>query len=100
LKYFWLEFEQRVADRYWFCRIVLLSADKRFGYLVVAQDWTNIGENLRQRMLLPVGAALVVVALIGALIPIAVSRYVSKPLADTQGDALLDRRRDSQRRRR
>jgi two-component system, NtrC family, sensor kinase len=77
-----LEFEQRVADRYWFCRVVPLSADKPIGYLLVAQDWTNIGENLRQRMLPPVGAALVVMALIGALIPMVVSRYVSKPLAE------------------
>ncbi|MGH7987703.1 MAG: sensor histidine kinase [Candidatus Binataceae bacterium] len=59
-----------------------LSAGKPIAYLLVAQDWSGLGENLRQRMLPPIGAALIVVALIAALIPILVSRYVSKPLAD------------------
>jgi signal transduction histidine kinase len=76
------EFEQRVGDRYWFCRVVPLSADKPIGYLLVAQDWTNLRENPRQRVLPPIGAAVVVMALIGVLIPLAVSRYVSKPLAE------------------
>jgi signal transduction histidine kinase len=76
------EFEQQVGDRYWFCRIVPLSADKQIGYLLVAQDWTNIGENLRQRILPPIGAAAIVVVLIGALIPTVVTRYVSKPLTE------------------
>ncbi|MGH7935159.1 MAG: sensor histidine kinase [Candidatus Binataceae bacterium] len=77
-----LEFEQTAAGRYWFCRIVPLKADKPIGYLLVAQDWTNIGENLRERMLTPIGAALIVVILITALIPTLVSRYVSEPLAE------------------
>jgi two-component system, NtrC family, sensor kinase len=77
-----LEFEQRVEDRYWFCLIRPLSPGQQIGYLVVANDWTNIGENLREKMLLPIGAALIVIALTAVLIPIAVRLYVSKPLAE------------------
>jgi len=76
------DFEENVGDRYWFCRIVPLNAGKLIGYLLVAQDWTDIDEDTRQRMLPPVGAALLVTALIAALIPILVSRYVSQPLAE------------------
>ena len=76
------DFEQSVGDRYWFCRIVPLNSDKLIGYLLVAQDWTDIDEDVRQRMLPPVGAALLVTALIAALIPVLVNRYVSQPLAE------------------
>jgi two-component system NtrC family sensor kinase len=76
------DFEESVGDRYWFCRIVPLNSGKLIGYLLVAQDWTDIDEDTRQRMLPPVGAALLVTALIAALIPILVSRYVSRPLAE------------------
>jgi two-component system NtrC family sensor kinase len=76
------DFEESVGDRYWFCRIVPLNSGTLIGYLMVAQDWTDIGEDVRQRMLPPVGAALLVTALIAALIPILVSRYVSQPLAE------------------
>jgi two-component system, NtrC family, sensor kinase len=76
------DFEKSVDDRYWFCRIVPLTGRDLIGYLLVAQDWTDIDEDVRQRMLPPVGAALLVTALIAALIPILVSRYVSQPLAE------------------
>jgi len=77
-----LDFEASVAGRYWFCRIVPLNGNGVIGYLLVAQDWSDIGEDVRQRMLPPVGAALLVTALIAALIPIFVNRYVSRPLAE------------------
>jgi two-component system, NtrC family, sensor kinase len=77
------DFEQGVGENYWFCRIVPLSDSRHLiGYLLVAEDWTNIDEDVRQRMLPPVGAALLVTALIALLIPILVSRYVSRPLAE------------------
>jgi two-component system, NtrC family, sensor kinase len=77
------DFEQSIGENYWFCRIVPLSNSSRvIGYLVVAQDWTDIDEDVRERMLPPVGAALLVTALIALLIPILVSRYVSRPLAE------------------
>jgi two-component system, NtrC family, sensor kinase len=76
------DFEESVGDRYWLCHIVPLNSGKLVGYLLVAQDWTDIDEDVRQRMLPPIGAALLVTALVGALIPILVDRYVSQPLAE------------------
>ncbi|HJU12160.1 MAG TPA: ATP-binding protein [Candidatus Binataceae bacterium] len=76
------EFEQAVANHYWFCRIRAMHGSEPTGYILVAQEWSDISENLRQRMLPSVGAALIVIALIGALIPVLVNRYVSRPLAD------------------
>ncbi len=76
------DLEQSLEERYWFCRVVPLNSGKLVGYLLMAQDWTDIDEDVRQRMLPPVGAALLVTALIAALIPILVSRYVSQPLAE------------------
>jgi signal transduction histidine kinase len=77
------DFEESIGESYWFCRIEALNSDGRvIGYLVVAQDWTDIDEDVRQRMLPPIGAALLVIALIALLIPVLVSRYVSRPLAE------------------
>src|SRR5215471_4364920 len=77
------DFEASIGDSYWFCRIVPLNVSNRvLGYLVVAQDWTNIDDDVRQRMLPPVGAAVLVIVLISVLIPLLVSRYVSRPLAE------------------
>jgi two-component system, NtrC family, sensor kinase len=77
------DFEESIGESHWFCRIVPLNSSSRvIGYLVVAQDWTDIDEDVRQRILPPVGAALLVVALIALLIPLLVSRYVSRPLAE------------------
>jgi len=77
------DFEASIGDSYWFCRIVPLNVSNRvLGYLVVAQDWTNIDDDVRQRMLPPVGAAVLVIVLIAVLIPVLVSRYVSRPLAE------------------
>src|SRR6516165_7351683 len=52
------DFEASIGDSYWFCR------------------------DVRQRMLPPVGAAVLMIALIAVLIPVLVSRYVSRPLAE------------------
>jgi two-component system, NtrC family, sensor kinase len=77
------DFEQSIGEKYWFCRIVPLSNTSGVtGYLLVAEDWTDIDEDVRERMLPPVGAALLVTALIALLIPLLVNRYVSRPLAE------------------
>jgi len=77
------DFEQGVGPKYWFGRIVPLSNGSRvIGYLLVAQDWTDIDQGVRERMLPPIGAALLVTALIALLIPFLVARYVSRPLAE------------------
>jgi signal transduction histidine kinase len=77
-----LDFEESAGDRYWFCHIAPLNSRDTSGYLLVAQDWSDIDEDVRQRMVPPVGAALLVTALIAGLMPILVGRYVSKPLAE------------------
>lgn len=66
----------------WFCRVVPLTekTGHTIGYLVVAQDWTDISEDLRDRTMGSIVAALLVVAVIVAIIPLAVRRYVSAPL--------------------
>jgi len=78
------EFEGWIGRRYWFYRLVRLDVVPRAkpAYLLVAQDWTNISEDLRERMLISVIAALVVVAVIATIIPYVVRRYVSNPLAE------------------
>ena len=77
------EFERTVGGRRWFCRLVLMSlAGHRMGYLLVSQDWTNISEDLRARSLGSVAAAMLMMALIAAIIPLAIRRYVSDPLSE------------------
>ncbi len=68
----------------WFCRVVPLleSNGGMVGYLVVAQDWTDVSEDLRDRTMGSIVAALLVVGVIVAIIPLAVRRYVSAPLAE------------------
>jgi two-component system, NtrC family, sensor kinase len=79
-----VEFEGWIGKRYWFYRLVRLDVvpHTKPAYLLVAQDWTNISEDLRERMLVSVIAALVVVALIATIIPYVVRHYVSNPLAE------------------
>jgi two-component system NtrC family sensor kinase len=77
------EFERTVGDRSWFCRLVPLTiAGQPTGRLLVAQDWTNISEDLRARRLSSIGAAMLLMALIAAIIPLAVRRYISNPLSE------------------
>jgi len=86
----------------WFCQVVPLTdrAQKPIGYLVVAQDWTDITEDLRDRTTGSIIAALLVVGVIIAIIPLAVRRYVSAPLDELSskvigfsGDELRDQTR-------
>jgi signal transduction histidine kinase len=79
-----VEFEQTVVGRHWFCRLVRLSARDRgtIGYLLVAQDWTDINEDLEARAVGSVIGAVLVVAVIAMIIPLLVRRYVSGPLAE------------------
>jgi signal transduction histidine kinase len=82
-----VEFELRSGDKDWFCRVVPLKdrqghGAKTFAYLLVAQDWTDIREDLRARTTVSALAALTVIGVIVALIPLLVRRYVSSPLAE------------------
>jgi two-component system NtrC family sensor kinase len=77
------EFERWVRGRRWFCRLVLVNlAGHRMGYLLVSQDWTDISEDLRARSVGSVAAAMLVMALVAAIIPLAIRRYVSNPLSE------------------
>jgi two-component system NtrC family sensor kinase len=78
------EFEKRIGAVDWFCAIVPLKnrGQTTFGYLLVAQDWTDIRGDLRDRTIGSIFTALIVIGLIIAIIPLAVARYVSQPLAE------------------
>jgi pentatricopeptide repeat protein len=89
------EFEHTDGGRYWFCRTVPLDPGNPIGYFLVAQDWSNIRESRRERMLAPIGAALIVVALIAVLIPVLVSHYVSAPIAGLRARWCISRTRTS-----
>lgn len=78
------EFEKTINGADWFCIVVPLKDRNQatFGYLLVAQDWTDIRADLKDRTIGSIITALLVVALIIAIIPLAVARYVSRPLAE------------------
>jgi len=77
------EFERSAGVRRWFCRLVPVSLDgRRIGYLQVAQDLTDVSADLRARTVGSVVAAILVMVLIAAIIPLAVRRYVSNPLSE------------------
>jgi methyl-accepting chemotaxis protein len=78
------EFSLHAAKREWFCRLVnIRNADQQtIGYLLVARDWTGMSEDLRSQMIGSMVSAAALVLVIIAIIPLAVRRYVSRPLAD------------------
>src|SRR5271167_851728 len=76
------EFMQTANGRYWFCRIAPLGRDHALGYLLVAQDWTEVQEDLNRRIASSIGAGGIVVVLTAILIPLVARKYVSMPLAE------------------
>ncbi|MGH7914029.1 MAG: sensor histidine kinase, partial [Candidatus Binataceae bacterium] len=77
------EFERSIGGRRWFSRLVTINlAGHRVGYLLISQDWTDISEDLRARSVGSVAAAILVMALIAAIIPLAIRRYISNPLSE------------------
>ncbi|MGD0076448.1 MAG: ATP-binding protein [Candidatus Binataceae bacterium] len=78
------QFEHDDTGRHWFCHLVPLHArdGQRIGYLLVAQDWSDISSNLRTRTFATVAAALLVAAITATIIPLMIRRYVSNPLAE------------------
>jgi two-component system, NtrC family, sensor kinase len=73
------EFTQTAGGRYWFCRIAPIG---QLGYLLVAQDWTEVRQDLFQRTISSIMAGAVVVLLTTILIPLTARKYVSLPLAE------------------
>jgi signal transduction histidine kinase len=78
------EFEHVAANRHWFCRLVPLETigHQRLGYLLVAQDWSDISQDLRTRTIASIATALLLIATVATIIPLMIRRYVSHPLAE------------------
>ncbi len=76
------EFTQTAAGRYWFCRIAPMGSAPALGYLLVAQDWTEVRHDLYRRTVSSIVAGAVVVLLTAVLIPLVARKYVSLPLAE------------------
>ena len=68
----------------WLCHVVPLGPPNhpQIGYLLVANDWTDVREDLRDRLKISAITGFVTLALIIALIAFAVRRYISQPLAE------------------
>jgi signal transduction histidine kinase len=80
-----VEYERTASGRTWFCRVVPIlgrQSHQDIGYLLVAQDWTDISEDLRSRTIVSAIAALILMAAIAVTIPLVIRRYVSRPLAE------------------
>jgi signal transduction histidine kinase len=78
------EFDRTAMKRHWFCRLISLNnqSHKNIGHLLVAQDWTDITEDLRARTIVSAVAALLLIIGIATVIPLVVRRYISGPLAE------------------
>ncbi len=76
------EFTQEAGGRYWFCRIAPMRGEPPLGYLLVAQDWTEVRHDLFRRTMSSIAAGVVVVVLTAVLILLVARRYVSLPLAE------------------
>jgi two-component system, NtrC family, sensor kinase len=78
-----VEFEHRTLDSHWFGRLEVLAKNGRnHGYLLVAQDWSNINDDLRGRTTGSAVAGLLVILATSTIVPLMVRRYVSGPLAE------------------
>src|SRR5271154_5148659 len=78
------EFMGFSRNLYWFCRVAPLGENngRSSGVLLVAQEWSDLHEALRRRVVTSVLAGAVAVTLIAILIPLVSRRYVSQPLAE------------------
>ena len=80
-------FEFRVevgSEGEWICDLVRLGAPNSplFGYLLVANDFTDVREDLTERVRISVLAGIAILFAMVALIALAVRRYISRPLAE------------------
>jgi signal transduction histidine kinase len=78
-------FEFRVdfgSNGEWICDLVRLGAPKHplFGYLLVANDFSDVRRDLRERVRISIIAGIVTLLIMVALIAVAVRRYISRPL--------------------
>jgi two-component system NtrC family sensor kinase len=78
------EFMHIRGSFYWFCRVTPLAQEngKPSGVLLVAQEWSDVHEDIRHRVIASVFAGTFALALIAVLIPLVSRRYVSQPLSE------------------
>ena len=78
------EFEHWTRNGHWFGRLEDLSPPDRAnqGYLLVAQDWSNLSDDLRERAMGSAIACLLVILATSTIVPLIVRRYVSGPLSE------------------
>ena len=78
------EFQPGAGAKNWFCELVPLKAPNGevIGYLLEVQDWTKVAQDSRAHSIAALVLALVLIAVVATVIPAAVYRYVSRPLAD------------------
>jgi len=78
------EFVYSNGGEYWVCQAVALESKdgSPVAILLVAHERGDIRQDLSRRLLLSALAAVAVIILIAATIPLATARYVSRPLAE------------------
>jgi len=71
-------------DREWLCHVVPLGppSHSQTGYVLVANDWTDVRQDLKDRLQMAAVTGFVTLFAMVALIAIAVRRYISQPLAE------------------
>jgi signal transduction histidine kinase len=69
---------------YWLCRAVPLVRKNRkiMGILLVAQDWSDIRQDVDRRIEVSLAFAAIVMVLIATIIPLVTRRYVTQPLKE------------------
>jgi signal transduction histidine kinase len=80
-----LEFRVEAGpDGEWICHLIPLGPPKHplLGYLLVANDWTDVRQDVNSRLRISVLAGLVTMGLLVVLIAFAVRSYISRPLAE------------------
>jgi len=78
------EFGPTNGTKNWFCELVPLKDANGdvIGYLLEVQDWTKVARDRRAQTIAALVVALGLLAIVAAVIPAMVFRYVSRPLAD------------------
>jgi signal transduction histidine kinase len=71
-------------NREWLCHVVPLGppSHPQMGYILVANDWTDVRQDLKDRLEISALTGFVTLIAMVALIAFAVRRYISRPLAE------------------
>jgi signal transduction histidine kinase len=93
------EFGPIAGAQNWFCELVPLKNHDGnvIGYLLEVQNWTKVAHDVRTQTLATLLVALALMSAVAIVIPIAVNRYVSRPLADLSAKVMKFSSDDSDR---